>query len=245
MSKNTGGGGDEALRRVAELEAATEALKVRYEQFFQGTARMPPAEDHAQLRSALLKLKASAPRGAAVRFRLDALYNRFLSYERMWSRVVREREEGTYAPDLARARLRRSREAGAGVSATARAASAAGAGVAAEAGGVSDSRVAASSPDPREAATTQAPAVRKESPAGPRVPPASGSISDARLRAIYDSYVLAKRRCGESADGVSFERLAAKLRGQVPGLLEKHKTSNIDFKVVIHDGKAMLKVVPG
>jgi hypothetical protein len=30
----------------------------------------------------------------------------------------------------------------------------------------------------------------------------------------------------------------------VPTLLEKHKASSVDFKVVIKDGKAVLKAIP-
>ena len=38
--------------------------------------------------------------------------------------------------------------------------------------------------------------------------------------------------------------MASRIRQQVPQLLEKHKAKNIEFKVVIKGGKAVLKAVP-
>ena len=64
------------------------------------------------------------------------------------------------------------------------------------------------------------------------------------MRAIYDAYVSAKRRCNESTTGITYDNLAATLRKQAPSLMQKHNASAIDFKVVIKGGKAVLKAVP-
>ena len=58
------------------------------------------------------------------------------------------------------------------------------------------------------------------------------------------NYLVAKKRCGESTAGISFDSIASRIRAQVPELMQKHKAKNIEFKVVIKGGKAILKAVP-
>lgn len=83
-------------------------------------------------------------------------------------------------------------------------------------------------------------------PASPRPPAASGGggMADDKLRAVYDAYVTAKRRCQEDTSKLSYESVAATLRKQVPELLKQHNAKAVEFKVVIKDGKASLKAVP-
>jgi hypothetical protein len=69
-------------------------------------------------------------------------------------------------------------------------------------------------------------------------------IPDDKLRRLYDTYLVARQRCGEPTDGISYESVAARIRAQVPQLLEKHKAKNIEFKVVIKGGRAVLKAIP-
>ncbi|QSQ11587.1 MXAN_5187 C-terminal domain-containing protein [Myxococcus landrumensis] len=82
--------------------------------------------------------------------------------------------------------------------------------------------------------------------AAPRPPAATGGggMSDDKLRAVYDAYVTAKRRCQEDTSKLSYESVAATLRKQVPELLKQHNAKAVEFKVVIKDGKASLKAVP-
>ncbi|RJS20161.1 hypothetical protein DRW03_20630 [Corallococcus sp. H22C18031201] len=94
----------------------------------------------------------------------------------------------------------------------------------------------ASAAAPRPVAATAAPR--------PPATSASGGMSDDKLRAVYDAYVTAKRRCQEDTSKLSFESVAATLRKQVPELLKQHNAKAVEFKVVIKDGKASLKAVP-
>lgn len=61
---------------------------------------------------------------------------------------------------------------------------------------------------------------------------------------IYDAYVTAKKRCKESTEGITIEAVEQSLRRQVPQLIKDHGAKSVDFKVVIKDGKAVLKAVP-
>jgi hypothetical protein len=80
----------------------------------------------------------------------------------------------------------------------------------------------------------------------PRPPTASSpsELSDDKLRVVYDAYVAAKRRNKEDTSKMSFDSVASSLRKQVPELLKQHNAKSVEFKVVIKDGKAVLKAVP-
>lgn len=94
---------------IRACEEALEAVRIQYEQYFARILRRPPLEEEEALRRRIARLRGSAGGKGAVRFRLEGLHQRLLSFQRMWSRTVREMEEGTYHRDLAR--LRRTRQA--------------------------------------------------------------------------------------------------------------------------------------
>ncbi len=63
------------------------------------------------------------------------------------------------------------------------------------------------------------------------------------MRAIYESYVDARRANNERTDNVKFETVAASLQKMLPELEQKHKGKKIDFEVVVKDGRVGLKPV--
>ncbi|AKI99553.1 Hypothetical protein AA314_01180 [Archangium gephyra] len=83
-------------------------------------------------------------------------------------------------------------------------------------------------------------------PAGARPPVAAsgGGLSDDKLKSVYDAYVTAKRQNKEDTSKMSYDSIAATLRKQVPELMKQHNAKSVEFKVVIKDGKAVLKAVP-
>ena len=64
------------------------------------------------------------------------------------------------------------------------------------------------------------------------------------VKAIYDAYVMAKKRCGEDTRAVTLDSVASSLRKQVPELMKQHNAKSVEFKVVIKDGKAVLRALP-
>jgi hypothetical protein len=94
-----------------------------------------------------------------------------------------------------------------------------------------------------DAAATAAQGDNLEAP--PPSPPAEPfGLGDEKLRTIFESYVQAKRHCGEAVDRLTFESLRETLLREAPKIAEKNKVSKIDFVVVIRDGKPVLKAVP-
>jgi hypothetical protein len=71
-----------------------------------------------------------------------------------------------------------------------------------------------------------------------------GDLSEKKVKAIYDAYVMAKKRCNEDVSKISVETLASTLRKQVPELMKQHGAKSVEFKVVIKDGKAILRALP-
>ncbi|HEX7622562.1 MAG TPA: MXAN_5187 C-terminal domain-containing protein [Anaeromyxobacteraceae bacterium] len=87
-----------------KVEEEVEALKARYEMYFLGLERREPSRERMELKRRVAKLKGEFVRNTGLRFRIQTLHARFLSYERMWQRSTREKEEGTYRRDVLRAR---------------------------------------------------------------------------------------------------------------------------------------------
>jgi hypothetical protein len=97
---------DELARACGALETEVEELKVKYEMYFLGVERSEPNRTRDELKKKVLRLKERFTRNAGIRFRIQSLHARFISYERLWMRSAREKEEGTYRRDVVRARQR-------------------------------------------------------------------------------------------------------------------------------------------
>jgi hypothetical protein len=190
-----------------KIEEDLEALKARFEMYFLGIERREPAREREELKRRVAHLKGEFTRNTGLRFRIQTLHARFLSYERMWMRSTREREEGTYRRDLAR--LRRRAPAASSTAA-----------------------------DPLAAKTG------KSEKAAPPPAPAVPGMSEAKLRALYDEYLGAKKRCGEDVSRFSYEALARTVAKQVPELIAKYQAKTVEFRVEVKGGRAVLKVLP-
>jgi hypothetical protein len=84
------------------------------------------------------------------------------------------------------------------------------------------------------------PAARQTQPSsgGPSVPAAAG-LDEARMRRIYEEYAAAKRKNNEAE--VRFETLQGSIQKMLPDLTKRHQGKQIDFEVVVKDGRVGLK----
>lgn len=300
------------------LEAEVAELRNAYEQFFLGIERKPPTLEHKDLKKKILKLKGAFVRQTALKFRINALQQKFISYERLWARTLQEMEDGTYRRDLAKARLHnkeKQKEKDGKAKAEGAAKAAAGSLEAALSEDVDfDADVEVTAPPPpakppsspsvapaRPAVARTAsgafpavtpagsvplaakppsgtspgarpptgsfsavkpasgsfPAAKPAAPGAPARPPSGSSpaalrpatasadnLSDTKLKAVYDAYVTAKKRCREDTSKLSYESVAANLRQQVPELIKKSGAKGVEFKILIKDGKAVLRAIP-
>lgn len=238
--------GDELADECGRLEAEVEELKVKYEMYFLGVELREPNRLRDDLKKKVLRIKEKFTRNTGLRFRIQTLYARFLSYERLWQRSAREREEGTYRRDLAKAR-RRGGSAGAPAAPAATAARGA-KGAESEDVDLSDLGAAPAPAAPRPAPAQPAAAPARAAaarPAAPAPPPAGGAaLGDAQLRQLYDTYIAAKRRCNEDVSRLTFDSVSKSVSKQIPEILRQHNARSVEFRVVIKDGKAKLTAVP-
>jgi hypothetical protein len=206
---------EELSDACASVEEDLEVLKARFEMYFLGIERREPAREREEMKRRVAKLKGEFTRNTGLRFRIQTLHARFLSYERMWLRSAREKEAGTYRRDLLRARRHAARQA-------------------------ASPEALPASPAPVPAAPAPAPVSTSPAP----VPPPPGEIPEAELRALFAAYVEAKRRCNEDVSRLTYEALARSVAKQVPELMAKHKVSRVEFRVVTKDGRVVLQAVP-
>jgi hypothetical protein len=224
---------------LGELGEEVEALRAAYEQYFLGIERRPPTQRHERLKKRVVAIQTTTVKQTAVKFKAQQLNSRLLTYERLWSRTLKEIEEGTYKRDVFKAKLhQKDREE------------------------VKPSPPPESPPPPpvqKGAPSSAAPpakpgvlpgGVKPLTPAVPAARPSApvaaqaGQLSDAKLKAIYDAYVTAKKRCNEDTSKLTFDSVANTLRQQVPALMKQHNAKTVEFKVVIKDGKAVLRALP-
>jgi len=218
---------DELTETCEVLEAELEELKVKYEMYFLGVERLEPAKIRDDLKRKIARLKTAFTRNTGLRFRIQSLYARYLSYERLWLRAAREKEEGTYRRDVYKARMRHQDEPPRKPGAAGKAGE--------EAERVDLSKFVQKAPGAATPAARAAPA--------PRPAPAAG-LADPQMRALYDAYVEAKRRCKEDVSKITYDAVAKSVQKQIPEIMTRYKAKAVDFKVVIKDGKAILKAVP-
>ena len=342
-------GSEEQMQHLSELEGDLAELRAAYDQYFQGNERLPPLKRHDAFKKQFLKLKGSSVRQTAVKFRLESIGQKLLTYERLWERTLKEIENGTYKRDLAR--LKRHQQPGLkkrdadfdvdedldlsdldsgddDLSSVIAAAEKAVEAVAARpvspsipavkpvtgvapalapvvppvtpSGGMKPAapQVAGLKPITNPFAQAAAPAAppkitsgafpavtpagppritgafpaitpakpatgvqpglapktasgplpaapRPAASAAPRAPSAGdGGLSEQKIKAIYDAYVMAKKRTGEDTRSLTLDSVASSLKKQVPELMKQHNAKSVEFKVVIKDGKAILRALP-
>jgi TolA-binding protein len=206
----------ELEEQLDTMESRLDRLRSLYEQYFQGIEKLEPSMERTAVHHQFQQMRKIRTRNTVLRFRLNQLIARMNTYETYWTRISRQIEDGTYSRDLFMARYR--------------------------------SRAKTDQPK-EEAAGEQAASGGEEKPAPARTPDRRAgqpraALDDRVVGAIYDAYVLAKRRCKESTKGLTKEALANSLRKQVPAIMKQHRCKSVEFKVVIKKGKAILKAVP-
>jgi cell wall-associated NlpC family hydrolase len=257
---------DVIVVECGELETELEELKVKYEMYFLGVDKREPIRAREDLKKRVLRLKEAFTRNAALRFRLQSLHARFLSYERMWLRSAREKEEGTYHRDVFKAKMhiearvrkeriaREEAEAAAPRAAEQKAptkAPAAKAPAVAKADPTQD-LLAAWGMKPPAGAPAKTPPTGKTpaaaaKPSGQAVTPprpTPADPADRQMRELYTQYIDAKKKCGEDVSRLTYDAVAKSVQKQVPEIMTRFKAKSVEFKVVVKDGKATLKAVP-
>ena len=248
-----------------DIEKRMEELRRRFELYFQGSPeqKTPPTVNQAQVGGELRRMREDEVRSwnTIDKFRFSQIFARFVSMDRLWARTLKQIEDGVYKRD--RFKVQQAKKKAAAPTDTEVGKRPAGLdsfdNMDVDLGSFSDEGLIHSQP-PTPAAQAGKPAPPRGAPAPVAgVPPAqrpaaaASSASSAsaggqgmteqRIKQLYDVYMQAKKRSGESSS-LTIDQLKKQIEKQVPQIKAKHKCDNVDFKVVLKDGKAMLKAVP-
>ncbi len=248
---------DELSGEAQAVEEELEALKAKYDQYFLGIERREPVRWREDLKKKVLRLKSAFTRNTGLKFKIQSLHARFLSYERMWLRSAREKEEGTYRRDLFKARLRHHEDAPAAEAAEAPGPppparvplpnAAAPQKTAAPKGGAAEARAPAAAATSAGGAKPAASVPKASPPARPPAsapPPPAGGMNETQMRALYNAYLAAKMTCREDVSKLTYDAVAKTVSKQIPELMTRYKAKSVDFKVEVKNGKAVLKAIP-
>lgn len=203
-----------------EIEVGIEAVRLAYEKYFGGIERVPPAKQRATLEKAMRNVETRGITNTVIRFRLNGLRARLITYKHYWTRMENQLERGMSRRDLLRRRRNQS---------TAR---------------PPEPEVA-----PAEAAESVG-AKGPPPPPGKRtgrtrpLDPAQSGIDPSHLRSVFKQLVLAKRAAGESTQGLTYQALVRKLTAEAPKLKRKHGCEKLQFSVSTRGGKVRLRSEP-
>ncbi|MBJ6724717.1 MXAN_5187 C-terminal domain-containing protein [Geomesophilobacter sediminis] len=78
----------------------------------------------------------------------------------------------------------------------------------------------------------------------PRRPASPQEAAENQLERIYQQYLEARRSCNLPVKNVSREKIAAAIAQQRPAIADRYRCRNIDYSVVIEDGKPRIKAHP-
>ena len=202
------------------LDFEIRRLKVQYDLYFQGAIPRPPTDQHGALSRAMRKLQGVEMRNMAERFMYNSVINKFNTFQELWNKMMRMKEEGARVHPLAARAAKRAAEAAGSSGGSARPA-----------------------PPPPPAPRVPAPKAPPQAGAGStgafRIP--SQGRDEASVRRLYESFIAARRDAGDSRP-LGFENFAREISKQAAALQAKGSCESVEFKIYSKDNKVTLKV---
>ncbi len=93
--------------------------------------------------------------------------------------------------------------------------------------------------------TGEQPAIRQPVAPMPRVQSVASPVDEERhFQEVFRDFISTRERCGEVADGLTFEKFKVKLLKNKDQLVTKYSCRTVRFQVYVKDGKAALKATP-
>jgi hypothetical protein len=220
------------MAMLDELEEAIEQLKVAFERYFNGVDRIPPTRDHDEVKRRVRTALTIRGGPTAVRFRLQNLKARLVTYEHYWTRILLQIEKGTFRRILAESERRQQAADRRPVQVTA---------PESESESESDSESGEDDPPPRasQSGRHRIPIARPPPPPTQR-PTLPAGMDAGEARELFKQFVAAKKAAGEPISGLTYGKLVDKLSRELPDLRAKHG-ADIRFEVATVNGKVRLR----
>ncbi len=245
--------------RLEEMERKLERMRGLYESFFMGVERTPPNTLRRDLNRQILEMQQVPISNASLRFRYQALTQRWVLLVTYWNRTMREIESGTLSRDLAKARRHMSQKGGSVITvedalAMGIPASRAKAFVARQQ--MESEKRAKSGAAPRAAVTLSLTAeVPVQASPPPTLAPNGGpspnpsaialpGLGEADLQDSYRRYLEAHSKLGVSKAPPTLEKMRERLAKQLPQILETNRCSRVRLEVAVDGDKVRLRAWP-
>jgi hypothetical protein len=81
-------------------------------------------------------------------------------------------------------------------------------------------------------------------PPPPPPPPPAPVGDDEQWQAVFQEFLKVREQCGESLDGLTWDRFRLKLQKNRDTLVQKYACRSVRFQVYVKEGKAALKATP-
>jgi hypothetical protein len=251
--------GPEALEaRIGEMERKLDRLRALYESFFLGIERAPPNVPRREMNRLILELQQEPIANSSMRFRFQAVLQRWVLMTAYWNRTLREIESGTFRRDLARAQRHLAEKGGViseqeainlGIPAPRAKA------FAERQQRLANARAARSGEQPKPAESSRpapsagppkpAPAAgpAKPAPDVPALEPIPGVTAE-EIAAIYSRYVDTHRKVSDGKPPLPLEKIQDRLRAQIPRVLAERNCRRVTLEVAVEGGKVRLRAWP-
>ena len=249
--------------RLEEMERKLERMRGLYESFFMGIERSPPDVLRRDLNRQILEIQQVPISNASLRFRYQALTQRWVLLVTYWNRTMREIEAGTFSRDLAKAKRHLTSKGTAAITleealAMGIPASRAKAFVAHQQAvqdrrvGLAQAKAAAAAQANGNAAPADSAEPKTTPPATPATSASSGGpppiplpgLSDAEMQDAYRRYLEAHHSAGTAGQAPPMEKLRRNLAKQLPQILSANNCSRVRLDIAVEDGKVRLRAWP-
>ena len=251
--------------RLEEMERKLERMRGLYESFFMGIERSPPDVLRRDVNRQILEMQQVTISNSSLRFRYQALTQRWVLLITYWNRIMREIEAGTFSRDLAKAKRHMASKGTTAVTLAealamgipksrakafvahqqaAQERLAAAAGLKTAAAGAVPAQKASAQPG-AEASKPAAPAAQTttEPSGGPPPIPLPG-LSEAEMQEAYRRYSEAHKQVGTAEPTPPLSKLRQRLAKQLPQILSANNCSRVRLEIAVDDGKVRLRAWP-
>ncbi len=92
--------------------------------------------------------------------------------------------------------------------------------------------------------TGDQPMLRVPAGAMPKVQSVAATDEEKHFQEVFRDFIATRERCGEAADGLTYEKFKTKLLKNKEALVAKYNCRTVRFQVYVKDGKAALKATP-
>jgi hypothetical protein len=198
---------------LAEIEHGIRRLQVEWEKFFGGLERRPPNDLRARVENMIRRYVGQEIRNATERFRYQTLTARYNTFNELWNKRLRAKEEGRALGFHGRIERLHDEH-------------------------MAELHPAATAPADESLPELELPQLPPPRRGEVRVESAQGDRE--AVRALFDEFLRARQHTGETA-AVKFDSFEKLISQQASRILAEKGAQAVDFRLETKDGKVSLK----